>query len=66
MYRKFAKGTTAKAQGTKAFAVGAVGYFEACESLTWIMWIGHTIGGLTVYSDEVASYDIVLHAGITY
>ncbi len=25
-----AKGTTAKAQGTMAFAVGAVGYFKAC------------------------------------
>ncbi len=27
----FAKGTTAKAQGTTASAVGAVGYFEACN-----------------------------------
>ena len=26
----FAKGTTAKAQGIMAIAVGALGYFEAC------------------------------------
>ncbi len=29
LYLNFARGTTAKAQGTTAIAVGAVGYFEA-------------------------------------
>ena len=31
LYWNFAKGTTAKTQGTTAFAAGAMGYFEACH-----------------------------------
>ncbi len=31
LYWNLAKCTTAKAKGTTAIAVGAVGYFEACE-----------------------------------
>ena len=30
LYWNFAEGTTVKAQGTMAIALGAVGYFEAC------------------------------------
>ena len=31
LYRNLAKGTTVKAQGTTAIAVGVVGYLEACK-----------------------------------
>ena len=33
LYCNFAKGTTAKAQGTAAIAVGALGYLEACTTV---------------------------------
>ena len=33
LYWNLAGGTTAKAQGTTAIAVGAVGYFKACNLL---------------------------------
>ncbi len=39
LYWNFAKGTTTKAQGTTAIAVGAVGYFEACMYVYYILSI---------------------------
>lgn len=53
-------------KGHYSKSTGHQGNRCGCRGLFWGLWIGHTIGGLTVYSDEVASYDIVLHAGITY
>ena len=38
LYLNFAKGTTAKAQGTMAIAVGVVGHFEACCRSTCVQF----------------------------